>query len=621
MERILRVVSSVNEIVPLSVEKCLEKTVEALDNAFETSADIVLTGGMSLCGYTSGSALRNKNITDAVLAALKMIVDKSFGFGGTVIVGMPICINNAVMNCSVVVQGGDIAGISPALYGDKFLDGYINDSSVDIELFNKKVKVSPDIIYKTNDGYLFTIATQHDFSKSDFGRFVNCDVVLIPAAYYAYPQSDKNLRSNIEMLSHNTGCAVVLASSGCGESTSDRLYRGYIGAYECGAYMNFQTGDCFTEMSYIADFDMDIIRFEKQNNRNKNKTDDYSAVNVNMTVKKKNVLYRPIKQNPFLPADVSAAFDYYREVFESQKLALMGRLKYTGIENCAIGISGGLDSTLALFVACAAMEELKLPLENIYAVSMPGLGSSAKTSSNAERLAELTGVCFEEIGISSPVLAHFDQIGHDMYVMDAVYENAQARERTQILLDLANERNAIMIGTGDLSEIALGWSTFGGDHLSNFNVNACVTKTVMRGVVKYLADISDNESISLLLDDILNTPISPELIPESADRGMQKTEDVLGPYELHDFFLYYFIKHGFTPQRIYEYASNAFIGRYNSIEIKKTLAVFFKRIRSSQFKRACASESAVISPVNLSSEFAIPSDGIANQWLDEVERL
>ena len=332
-------------------------------------------------------------------------------------------------------------------------------------------------------------------------------------------------------------------------------------------------------------------------------------------------LSRKISKTPFIPASKGEKDDRCNSILLMQSYGLKKRLEHTGAQTAVVGISGGLDSCLALLVCVCAMDSLSRPRTDVIAVTMPCLGTTTRTRTNAEILCKALGVTFREIDITSSVVLHFSDIGHDMQDHNVVYENGQARERTQVLMDVANAENGLVIGTGDLSELALGWATYNGDHMSMYGVNASVPKTLIRHIVRYFSDISENEELKQVLLDILDTPVSPELLPAANGEISQKTEDLVGPYELHDFFLYYAIRWGFPPRKVLRLAEYAFKGDYEHGVILKWLKVFYKRFFSQQFKRSCLPDGVKVGSVSLSprGDWRMPSDACAKMWLDELE--
>ena len=416
--------------------------------------------------------------------------------------------------------------------------------------------------------------------------------------------------------------AYIYADSSIGESTTDVVFAGQNIIAENSAIVAESKG--FKENIIYADIDVQklvnerkrITTFYSDNNT------DNAVLDFTFDMKLKNTeLTKEISQTPFIPTDKAELETRCEEILQIQSAGLVTRLESTGIKNVVLGLSGGLDSTLALIACVHAFDEIGLDRKNIHTVTMPCFGTTSRTKSNAEKLAEAYGVSFEEINITNAVRQHFADIGHDESKTDVTYENSQARERTQVLMDLSNKYNGLVIGTGDLSELALGWATYNGDHMSMYGVNASIPKTLIRYLTAYEAYKSENSLKEVLLD-ILDTPVSPELLPPDKDGKIaQKTEDVVGPYELHDFFLYYLVRYGFTPSKIYYIAKYSFAGKYDNEVIKKWLTVFLRRFFTQQFKRSCLPDGPKIGSVSLSprGDFRMPSDASFNMWLKDLE--
>ena len=473
-------------------------------------------------------------------------------------------------------------------------------------------------------------------------------VVLNLAAEAEGAGKAEKRRSFIAVQSENPPCAYAYANAGRGESTTDYVFSAHNIIAENGSVL--AESDLYTDGYIVRDIDIEGIEAER---RQKTAAGIFSAKNFRIieadeqkvsgtgTSSRKTAaakphpftLLRTIRKTPFVPETQEAREKRCEEVAAIQAHGLASRLEHTGIKSAVIGLSGGLDSTLALLTAIASFKILSLPLTSITAVSMPGFGTSGRTKNNAAILASLTGVTFKEIDIREAVKIHLKDIGCDENVHDTVYENAQARERTQILMDLANKNKALVIGTGDLSETALGWMTYGGDHLSMYAVNVSVPKTLIQALVRhhaepenaafFCADKTRAAELSAALLDIVNTPVSPELLPAKNGKIAQKTEELLGPYELHDFFLYYAVHRAFSPAKILFLAQHAFGKKYEQSKILDTLIIFYRRFFSQQFKRSCMSDGVSTGSVSLSPRGAwnMPSDASSAQWLSEAEKL
>jgi NAD+ synthase (glutamine-hydrolysing) len=418
----------------------------------------------------------------------------------------------------------------------------------------------------------------------------------------------------------------VYAAAGFGESTTDLVYAGNAYIYENGKLLAESKRFQFTEQLIVSEIDFELLNAERKKNTTfiaRPVVPNYGQVRVDLAGEDEIQLSRSFNPTPFVPAS-----DNYNEsceeIFSIQVAGLAKRLVHTNSKTLILGISGGLDSTLALLVCVKTADKLGLPREMIVGVTMPGFGTTDRTYQNALHLMQALGITTKEISIVPASEQHFKDIDHDPAVHDITYENTQARERTQILMDLANQLNGMVIGTGDMSELALGWATYNGDHMSMYGVNMGIPKTLVRYLVRWVAETQVDERSKTTLFDIVDTPVSPELLPVDAQgQTTQFTEDVVGPYELHDFFLYYTLRYGFTPGKIYYLAKHAFQGTYDSTVILKWLEVFFRRFFNNQFKRSCMPDGPKVGSVNLSprGDWRMPSDASANLWLKEIRLL
>ena len=417
-------------------------------------------------------------------------------------------------------------------------------------------------------------------------------------------------------------CAYLYASSGQGESTTDSVYSAHNIIAENGDILN--ESKKFSENITYADIDVSNLESERRKNNNFSSDGNCEYVRIGFDYAlRPTKLSREFWKYPFIPSENSEIKQTCADVLTMQSIGLATRMKSANIKHLVLGISGGLDSTLALIVSIKALDILGLDHSYLHAVSMPCFGTTSRTKSNAEKLSLAYGADFRQVDITNAVRQHFIDIGHDENKHDTTYENAQARQRTLVLMDIANKLSALVVGTGDLSELALGWATYNGDHMSMYAVNASVPKTMVRYLVSYETTLVDPQTISIIRD-ILNTPVSPELLPPS-DNGeiSQITEDVVGPYELHDFFLYYFVRYGFSPEKIFYIALRAFENDYDRYTIKKWITKFFSRFFSQQFKRSCLPDGPKVGPVSLSprTDFKMPSDLQARIWLERINEL
>ena len=431
------------------------------------------------------------------------------------------------------------------------------------------------------------------------------------------------------MQSSKCKSAYIYASAGFGESTTDKVYPGNAIISENGCVFNEASRFVRDDFMSVADVDIELLNKEKLKSlkssylTEKREYREVLVEDINLSNRTQKDILRPVAKNPFIPNNEDDLNSLCESVVNTQVNGLIKRLTVTGVKNVVVGVSGGLDSTLALLVCHKAFVELGYDLKGIKGITMPGFGTTDRTYTNALSLMTKLEVYQEEISIKESVIQHFKDISHDINIHDVTYENSQARERTQILMDYSNKCNGMVIGTGDLSELALGWATYNGDHMSMYGVNADVPKTLVQHLVRWIAMKSDDEKKAILLD-ILDTPISPELVPAD-DQGniKQKTEDLVGPYELHDFYLYHNLRNNYTPVKIYYLAKNVFKGVYTNEEIKKWLTVFCRRFFQQQFKRSCLPDGPQIGTISLSPRggLTMPSDASARLWLEECDAL
>ena len=513
-----------------------------------------------------------------------------------------------------------------------------------------KINLSLDVLSKRADGYhnistvmqavdLYDTITITDNESATVTISCNCEGVpcddsniCAKAAYkfFDYCKTDvKGIHIDIDKKiptqaglagGSSDGAAVIYSDSGFGESTTDMVFSGQNIISENASLL--AESKRFTTGIIYADIDVRKLSAERRKTNTFTKSDDnnFTSVYFDMPIKHTELI-REFSQTPFIPSNKSDLDARCEEIITMQATGLATRLAHTGIQNAVLGLSGGLDSTLALIVCVHAFDMLGIDRKNIHTVTMPCFGTTKRTKSNAQLLAEAYGVSFEDINITKAVRQHFADINHDESVTNITYENSQARERTQILMDLSNKYNGLVIGTGDLSELALGWATYNGDHMSMYAVNVSIPKTLVRYLTAYEAQHSEGVLKTVLLD-VLDTPVSPELLPPDKNGEIaQKTEDVVGPYELHDFFLYYLVRFGFEPNKIYYLAKKSFAGKYDNATIKKWLTTFVRRFFTQQFKRSCLPDGPKVGSVTLSprSDWRMPSDACVNLWLENLE--
>ena len=549
--------------------------------------------------------------------------------------GAPIVINGLLYNSAVVIQRGQVLGVVPKTYLPNYGEFYEKRwfasaqdlNPTDIYLAGSSVHVSAEpVLFTTVDGVKFGVEICEDvwapIPPSNNLALAGADIIMNLSASDELIGKHRYLRSLLAQQSARTISGYVYAGSGFGESTQDVVYGGNAMIFENGKLLVEGERFSLQPQIQIGQIDVEKLRMERrQNTTFINAQRDASALHVaaKPVVPKEFKLIRDIDPHPFIPKEEDMQ-STCEEVLNIQVGGLCKRLYHINAKKAVIGISGGLDSTLALLVTVKAFDKLGLDRKGVIGITMPGFGTTDRTYNNAMKLMQTLGVTIREISIAKAVTQHFEDIGHDIKQHDVTYENSQARERTQILMDVANQVNGLVVGTGDLSELALGWATYNGDHMSMYGVNAGVPKTLIRYLVSYVA----GEMATDTLLDIIDTPISPELIPaDEHGRIKQKTHDLVGPYELHDFFIYYFLRYGFGPKKIFVMAQKAFKNTYDDETIKKWLITFCRRFFTQQFKRSCLPDGPKVGSVSLSprGDWRMPSDASYTLWVKECEGL
>ena len=603
----------------------------------ETSkADARLTVFPELCitGYTCADLFFQKTLLDGAKDALLDIVKASAKLKSVYAIGLPLENNNKLYNCCAVVYKGYILGIVPksnipgyAEFNEKRYFSPAPEENSTIELFGKKVPFGSKLIFKCTSMPTFKIGVEicEDLWYLDTP---SCNHVKNGATIIANLSASNEIygKSSVRrnLISAHTSrllCGYVYSNAGEGESTTDLVFSGHNIICECGKIL--EESKMFDNKIIYSDIDIENIVSERMkiNSFSNSYSKEYSEIEFDMKLEITE-LFRKYEKNPFVCDSLEKTEKKCEEIINIQAHGLKKRIEHTNCKKLVIGISGGLDSCLALLVCAKTMSILKRPMTDILCITMPCFGTTTRTKNNAEKLCEYLGVELRTIDIKNSVNCHFDDIGHDVNNYNVVYENSQARERTQVLMDIANGIGAMVIGTGDLSELALGWATYNGDHMSMYGVNSSVPKTLIRHIVKYVADNSD-ENIKNVLYDILDTPVSPELLPADNDNISQKTEALVGPYELHDFFLYYVIRHGFSPSKIFRICTHTLGDIYDRETILYWMKNFYRRFFSQQFKRSCLPDGPKIGSVNLSprGDWKMPSDAVCNLWKKELEDI
>lgn len=641
--------------------------VEQIENlviqAEGKGVEVIVFPELSLTGYTCQDLFRQQLLLDRVEQGVMRLMDFTRKLDIIAIVGAPVPVGNLLLNCAVVIQKGHVLGMVPKFYLPNYSEFYEKRwfasaqdlRDMELRYAGNVVNMTADVqLFRTADGVLFGIEICEDVwapaPPSNKLALAGADIVFNLSASDELIGKHDYLKSLLSQQSARTMTGYVYSSCGFGESTQDVVYGGNAMIYENGKLLAEAARFSLEPQMMTTQIDVEKLRSERRGNStyvNAQRNVKFSLLDKQFAIRiidafpkemeREFNLERTISPHPFIPAmeDMEISCE---EIFNIQVMGLVKRLVHTHAETAVIGISGGLDSTLALLVCVKAFDKLKRSRKGIVGVTMPGFGTTGRTYNNAMELMRSLGITVKEVSIVDAVTQHFEDINHDISVHDVTYENSQARERTQVLMDMANKLNGMVVGTGDLSELALGWATYNGDHMSMYGVNASVPKTLIRYLVNYVAQREVDDQSAQTLQDIIDTPISPELIPADEKGNIQqKTEDLVGPYELHDFFLYYFLRFGFSPKKIFMLAKNAFIENkskrvklgpndpetYDEETIKKWLRVFVRRFFSQQFKRSCLPDGPKVGSVSLSprGDWRMPSDAMAAMWMQDAENM
>lgn len=620
-----------------------EKQIENLVVQAEgKGVEIICFPELCITGYTCGDLFSQQLLIDGSENALFKLLDFTRSLNIITIIGMPIQCRNCLLNAAVVIQGGKILGVVPKTFLSSH-EGHTEhkwferiEANTTMQLCAQQVQVGTNLLFHTSQT-TFAIEISEDLwapIPTSSGLALKGAEIIFNLSADTEQVGRQNYR--LSLLSQQSARCIsgyVYSSSGFGESTQDAVYGGSGFIFENGEMIALGERFAFTEQLIISEIDVEMLKSERRRNSlfSSRNADNISAVDINCqptVLAEHAVLTRTIDPHPFSPQNTFMDIRY-EEIFNIQVAGLAKRILHTNAKTLIVGISGGLDSTLALLVCAKTIDKLKRDRKDIVGVTMPGFGTTGRTYKNALELMHSLGITIKEISIKESCIQHFKDIDHDINVHDVTYENGQARERTQILMDIANQMNGLVIGTGDLSELALGWATYNGDHMSNYGVNASIPKTLVRQLVGWVAKTNTDITIQETLNDIIDTPISPELVPADNEGNIkQKTEDLVGPYELHDFFLYYIVRYGFRPAKVFYLAQKAFGSNnmtlgYDEDTIKKWLTTFCRRFFTQQFKRSCMPDGPKVGSVSLSprGDWCMPSDASYNMWINECEQL
>lgn len=624
----LRVACATPEIKVADCENNSNNIIGLIKEANDNEASLIVFPELCITAYTCLDLFFQNELLDSAENALIKIVENTKNLDIISIVGIPIKKGGELYNCAAVIYHGEILALVPKSYIPNYAEfqeyRYFSKAcDFDTVIINgKKIPIGSKIIFSCSNikEFKFGVEICEDLwvktPPSNFLSDCGANIIANLSASNEIIGKSEYRKDLVKSQSAKLISAYLYANAGFGESTTDLVFPGQNIIAENGIILkespSFSSGILYAEI--------DLQKIEEERRRNTIYKTNYSTNEISFEYKEKNIeLTRIFAKHPFVPSDKSILNKRCSEIITIQSMGLAKRLNHIGTNKVVLGLSGGLDSTLALIAVVHAFNTLKLDRKGIISVTMPCFGTTPRTYNNVKKLAKSYNITLKEISITDSVIQHFKDISHDENKYDVTYENAQARERTQVLMDMANQNGAIVVGTGDLSELALGWATYNGDHMSMYGVNSSIPKTLVRFLVSYEADCSNSE-VSLILKDILDTPVSPELLPPKNGNIDQKTEEIIGPYELHDFFLYYFIRYAFKPEKILRIAKLAFKGIYSEDVILKWLKIFIKRFFSQQFKRSCLPDGPKVGSVTLSprGDFRIPSDACANEWLNSI---
>lgn len=637
----IRISAASPQVALANPEVNATRIIQLIESLHEAGSQIIVCPELSVTGYTCADLFHSTTLLEASEKALAAIADSTRGKQLVAIVGLPVKKSGAIYNCAAVIYDGRPVMIVPKRFIPNYNEFYEyrwfaipghEPSTVTIGGFTD-LPFLPSGIVEAGEASIGVEICEDLWTPippSSHLSMAGADIIVNLSASNDLIGKHDYLRSLILQQSARCTCAYIYASSGWGESSTDLVFdpKGFIA--ENGTMLAESTRWHLSEVSVTADIDLLALARDRYHNRSFNQSareDRPRAVAVRLDGFKVHTpaeSLRRIDPKPFVPSSTERLAERCEEIVNIQALGLARRLDATHCRCLVAGISGGLDSTLALLVACKAFDMLSIPRSGIIGVTMPGFGTTGRTYNNAINLMKSLGVTIREISIADAVKQHFKDIGHDPSVTDVTYENSQARERTQILMDIANQSSGMVLGTGDLSELALGWATYNGDHMSMYGVNGGVPKTLVRHLVSHFADTLPDDAARAILADIVATPISPELTPADSQGNIaQKTEDLVGPYDLHDFFLYYTLRYGFSPKRIYQMACKAFDGTFDKATILHWLRTFMRRFFNQQFKRSCLPDGPKVGSVCLSprGDWRMPSDAQSAAWLAEVDTL
>ena len=621
----------------------MEEMIGLAEKALAQGVEVLLFPELGITGYTCGDLFFQRELQKNALKALEQLLEWSVGKKILMVAGTPLAVGGSLYNCGVVLNSGKILGIVPKTFipnNQEFYEKrwFASSKSLfqsEITLFGQVVPIGTDLLFQNSHMEDFVVAIEicedlwAPIPLASYHALAGATVILNPSASNEIVGKSDYRRDLIRSQSGRCNAGYLYASAGFGESTTDLVFGGHALICDRGVLLKELPKYNLGNEILVADIDIEALIHDRQMQHSFSDSADLIKDKTYRSIifdsQDCQEFQRDVNPFPFVPGDPNRRSERCEEIFNIQTIALATRLRHIGDAPMVVGISGGLDSTMALLVCVNVCDRFDIPREKIHAVTMPGFGTTDRTYDNAVALIKGFGVTFHEISIVDACTAHFIEIDHPIEVHDVIYENVQARERTEILMNLANKYGGIVVGTGDLSEMGLGWATYNGDHMSMYSINASIPKTLIRYLVEWVADhLEVEEVIKEILYDVLDTPVSPELLPpDEKGKIQQKTEEVVGPYELHDFFIFHMVRYAFGPEKIYILATNAFEGVYEKPVILKWLRKFYSRFFSQQFKRSCVPDGPKVGSVSLSprGDWRMPSDAHATQWLEALENI
>lgn len=633
----------------LKVADCIYNTDEILniiEEAYKKDVKILAFPELSITSYTCADLFAQTTLIEYAEKSLERIAEFSKDKDMFITVGLPVCCDNQTFNCIAAISKGKILGLIPKtclpnyseFYEERWFASSADIISDEITICGQTVPIGADILFTAENIKNLTIGIEvcedlwSPIPPSSYQSIFGATIIINGSASNELATKHEYRRNLVSQQSSRCICGYIYSSAGTGESTQDTVFSGHSMICENGNMLSESKRFLKEGNIIISDIDIELLANDRKKNTSfmtqlrKNEGPVFFRT-VKFTLGENSIddFYRTVKTAPFVPDNNIMLNERCEDIFNIQVTGLSKRLTHTNSKALVVGISGGLDSTLALLVAVKACDYIGLDRKCVHGITMPGFGTTDRTYNNALNLMKSLGITLKEISIKDAAIQHFKDIGHDINIHDVTYENTQARERTQILMDYANKEYGMVIGTGDLSELALGWATYNGDHMSMYGVNGGIPKTLVRVLVKWVAENETlGEGAAEILFDVLDTPVSPELLPPDKDGNInQKTEEIVGPYELHDFFLYYVVRFGFTPAKILFLAEKAFNGKYTRETLIKWIKNFYRRFFAQQFKRSCLPDGPKVGTINLSprGDWRMPSDAVGRIWLDEAEKL